>query len=424
MSPLLLILALDPHAALEAGDAAWFAGDRAEAAAEWREAARADDPAVAAMAEVRLLRVSGNLGWMLHGPRADRALQACPVSDPWCDLAEADLDLTLRDLGLGGDVAHAERLARRAATALPEPASDRLGWAAQPWPSGPGTWAVGLGVIGGPGLGFGGALRLAHPDLGWRGIRLDLSAMGTSRGAGSLSLGWRTPGEHPAAGALGLSRSVVDLYSDGVAETRLVDQISAYAAPILKRGPASAYGGPLLRLDRERAWAAGHGLIAGGQLDLRQGGVGFFARASGELSLADYAYGRINVDVRESVRVGPPLLAARLVAEATPWTDEDTPPWRLPAAGGADVLRGAPAGYYRGRALAGAALELRQELGPTVELVGFGEGVWVQDTGGLHPGGGVGLRLRLPPRPDNTVRLDLGFTDAGWGLVAGWGETF
>ena len=424
MNGLVLLLALDPHVALDTGDAAWAAGDRAVARQAWAEAAAAEDPAVRAMAEVRLLRVSGNLGWMWHGPRADRALMDCPTRDPWCDLAEADLDLTLRDLGLGGDVAHAERLAQRAAATLPSPAAERLDWARQPWPSGPGTWALGLGVIGGPGIGVGGALRLAHPDLGWRAIRLDLSAMATSRGAGSLSLAWRTPGDHPASGALSLSRSVIDLYDGGAAQTLTVDQISAYAAPIFKHGAASVYGGPLLRLDRRQDWLAGHGLIVGGQLDRRSSGLGFFARTSGELSLADYAYGRINLDVRESLSVGPPVIAARLVAEAVPWTDPDTPPWRLPSAGGADLLRGAPAGYYRGEALAGLAVELRQGLNDTFELVGFGEAVWVADTGGLHPGGGLGLRLRLPPRPDNTVRLDLGFTDAGWGLVAGWGETF
>lgn len=424
MSPLLLMLALDARQALDAGDAAWMAGDRGQAKASWKEAAEAEDPAVRAMAELRLLRVSGNLGWMVHGPRADDALIDCPARDPWCDLAEADLDLTLRDLGLGGDVEHALHLTERAAASLPGPAAARQAWAAQPWPSGPGTWALGLGVIAGPGLGVGGALRLVQPDLGWRAIRLELSAVGTSRGAGSLGLSWRTPGAHPAAGSLGLSRSVVDLYEDGARRSLTVDQVSATATPILRRDRLAVYGGPLFRLDREQDWQAGHGVLAGASLDLRTQGLGPYARASGELSLADYAYGRATLDLRESLQVGPPVLAARLLLDAVPLRDEDTPAWRLPAVGGADVLRGAPAGYYRGEALAAGALELRQGLGPTWELVAFGEAALVAGTGGLHPGGGLGVRARLPPRPDNTVRLDLGFTDGGWGLVAGWGETF
>ena len=426
MSPLLLALALDPRAALEAGDAAWMAGQRGEARDAWQQAAEGaeGDVATEARAEIRLLRVSSNLGWMAHGRRIDRALAQCPAMDPWCDLAEAELELTLRDLGLGGDLTHAEHMIDSAGTRLPEAAEALREWQASGWPPGPGTSTLGLSVIGGPGLGVGGVVRWVQPDLGWRAIRLDLSAMGTSRGSGALSLGWRTPGAHPAAGSLGLSRATVDLYEAGGVNTVEVDQITASAAPILRGHGALAWAGPLFRLDRDEDWAAGHGAFGGASWDGRKEGVGPYARLTGEVALVDYAFGRLTLDLRESVRVGPPLLAARVWVDAVPWTDEGTPPWRLPSVGGSDLLRGAPAGVYRGARLAAGALELRQGIGPTVELVGFGELALVEGTGGPHPGGGLGLRLRLPPRPDNTLRLDLGFTDAGWGLVASWGETF
>ena len=41
MNGLVLLLALDPHVALDTGDAAWAAGDRAVARQAWAEAAAA-----------------------------------------------------------------------------------------------------------------------------------------------------------------------------------------------------------------------------------------------------------------------------------------------------------------------------------------------------------------------------------------------
>jgi len=64
----------------------------------------------------------------------------------------------------------------------------------------------------------------------------------------------------------------------------------------------------------------------------------------------------------------------------------------------------------------------------TLGAVLFAEGAWVSADlplqRQLHGGMGAGLRLRLPPRPHNTVRLDLAWGDAGFGLTAGVGEAF
>ena len=48
---------------------------------------------------------------------------------------------------------------------------------------------------------------------------------------------------------------------------------------------------------------------------------------------------------------------------------------------------------------------------------------WVSESG-LHPAGGIGLRLLLPPEESNVSRLDLAFSDTGWGLYAAYGEAF
>ena len=60
-------------------------------------------------------------------------------------------------------------------------------------------------------------------------------------------------------------------------------------------------------------------------------------------------------------------------------------------------------------------------LNTAEQCVAFLEGARID---GWHGGAGLGLRLRLPPRPNNTVRLDVAFGDGGLGISAGWGEAF
>lgn len=428
MLPLMVLLALEPREALDAGDAAWRAGDRQMARADWKLAAQAEDPALAAMAEARLLRVSGNLGWMVHGPRADRALAACAGADPWCDLAEVDLALTLRDLGLAPLGERPEQLTRRAATTLPEPAAERQRWAedaASAWPPGPGTWTLGVGVLGGPGLGVGGALRFINPDVRFKAVRLDASALLTSRGVAGLGAGLLTPGRIHGRFGLELRRGVVDLYDGDSARSLVVTSAEGWAALGLRGERSALWLGPQGRVDAfEGRMLAGHGAVAGGRLDGPSDHLSL--RGSGELALADYALGRGSLDLRARLPLGRTTLASRLLGDGAPWTDADTPLWRLPSVGGSELLRGAPAGRYRGPWLLDGALELREPLGSSLEIAAFTELAWLPGSAepSPHPGGGLGLRLSLPPRPDNTVRLDLGFTDAGWGLVAGWGEAF
>ena len=42
----------------------------------------------------------------------------------------------------------------------------------------------------------------------------------------------------------------------------------------------------------------------------------------------------------------------------------------------------------------------------------------------VHPAGGAGVRFLLPPEELNVIRLDVAISDSGWGVYAGWGETF
>jgi len=430
------------RATLDTGDRSWATRDRPAARAAWQAAAEAADPAVRAQAEARLLLVSGNLGLAVHGPRAERALAVCPETDPWCSLASADLVLFARAVGVPLAVQDAVQAATAASPHLPGPAAARLVWAgaAPPsslsghtldalgravhdaggvFPSGPGTWVAGLGVLGSSGQGAGGGVRLLHPDIGLAGWRVDASAFVTTRLAGQATVRLRSPGTWGASGSIQGARLVVDRYNEaGGVRPALVQSTSAALQPAFRGEHLGLQVGPVVRWDRFRDTVlAGHGASASA--------AWFRALPSGTLQLGgglsvaigDYAHQEVESSVRWAGPEG--RLAAWLHGQAAPWSQ--APYWRLPVAGGGQVLRHGPIGRYRDRTLASSVLEWRLRPDATAGAVLFVEGARVD---GWHAGAGTGLRLRLPPRPHNTIRLDLAVGDGGVGISAGWGEAF
>ena len=431
----------DGRAALDQGDHAWGEGARGQARAAWRSAAKDRDPAVRAQAEIRLLQVSGSIGIAVHGPRASRALDACPDRQPWCLVAAAELELMARGLGLPGDLDRAELLLRAAGPALPEPTLARQVWAGSlpasalppdpvdpvaqvladhggAWPRGPGTWLVGLGVAGARGAGFGGAIRFVHPDLGWTATRLEVEAALSSRLAGGLRGSIQTAGDRFALASIAALRTRADLYdSDGVMVGE-EDSWTTSLAPGLgiRRGLLAVWAGPLARADRtEGVWLQGHGAFGGIRLGTRSASATLRSSAS----IWDTPHVGLDLDLRGVRHWGERALAGRIFGAWVPYSE--APAWRLPAMGGGEVLRSGPLGRFRGAELAGAVLEWRQPLLPALSAVAFVEGAWLE---GPHGGLGGGIRLRLPPQPENTIRVDLGWGDGGLGLSVGWGEAF
>jgi len=434
------------RAALDAADRAWASGDRRSARDGWRSAEGSHDPAVRAQAAVRMLWVSGNLGMAVHGPRADRALAVCPPSEPWCLLAEADYELLLAELGLPGDPTWAARAAGQAAPDLPREAAARLVWAGEApldalpqgpavsealargagrWAGGPGTWVLGLGMVGAPGLGVGATVRLLHPDLAWRAWRLEAGVAATSRRLLTGSVSLSTPGAVWARAHLAGGRRPFDVYdSTGARTTSLWRTAEAQIAPGLRSGRWELWAGPVARVDAlDGPWLHGHGAAVG------------VARTAGPLRIAlqtegaavDYAHVRSVGDLRWTPPAPGGTWAFWLRGEAAPLAS--SPTFRLPVAGGGQVLRSPPAGRFRAPGLVGAVAEWRSQPWGVLGVAAFVEGAWVHDAGSaagdaLHGGAGGGLRLHLPPRPHNTVRLDVAAGDAGWGLTAGWGEAF
>lgn len=440
--------------AVSAGDLARYDGDRVSAAARYHDAVDSAEPEAEAMARLRLLGLSGNWGLAVHGPHIDEALLR--ASGPWGLLAWADFNL-FAPAQIGADRGDAERLARQALPALPGPAAARLylatgdrAWLATiaearlrdglaeallahdgaPAPD-PGTWFLGLGVAGAPGAGFGGGFVYANPDLAHRGWALSGSLSATTRGAYGAALSARSPGAVYGAGTAGIGRSVVDIY-EGELPTR-TPTLGAWvgAGPGLRQGRWGAYASFRLRWDQLEALealAAGHGPTLSLAYDTRRGWgetrEGLYLGASADWALpalADYEHLGIFLDARGFYPVLRGVGAARLT-----WGQAllpGAPLLRLPSAGGAELHRGARDSRYRAPQIGTADLEQRWMLVGPLELAVFLDGAWVAGDG-LHPGGGLGLRLILPPEAFNAVRLDFAVSDSGWAVTTGWGEAF
>lgn len=400
---------------LAVGDRAWAEGRRGEARCAWKDVGRAEEeePALAAMARLRLLRVSGNLGLFRHGPAADRLLLSCSEGDPDCRLAWVDRELILAELGIGGRLDTACEELQALWDLPPDGTRDVQTWtqrmmAACPaegqapisMARGPGTWLLALGATGASGLGAGPVLRFVHPDLGWKAARLDVEGFATTGGAASGRISLRTSGSPYL-----WSGAQAAVLPDALRLAR------AWAAPGLARGRAGIWLGPRLSWESlDDASFTSLGLLGG--TTWQPGELGLFL--NGELGLVGSPWAWTSAELRW--RHG--RLGARLVGSLVPIEVEG---WRLPAWGGGEVLRAAAFREVQAPAMAGLVAEWRQPLIGPLGGVLFGEAAWAEDP---HGGGGLGLRLYLPPRPLNTVRVDLGVGDLGWAVSAGWGESF
>ena len=479
-----LLLLLGPIAAAQspgldavsAGDLARWEGDRPAAREAWRQAVASGEPEAEVMARLRLLGVSGNLGSLVHGPKIDEALTE--VEGAWGWIAVADFHL-LAPPPIGGDQEAAVDAAHEALATLPGPAAARLYLATRdpawlealrvatdrdglgealvahdgdPAPD-PGTWTLGVGAAGAPGAGVGGAVVFMHPDLATRGWQLNLHAAGTTRGTFDLGVSGRTPTRAGVYGHFGASggRTESDIYlSDGSRLSTVLWHTSARAGPGWSWRDLKVWGGVVARWDRvpstlmydtcrlatvdcpPTSTLAGHGGYGGITWDAatgwgadRRGWRATVSLGGAMPGLADYRHLSWRAEAAGYVGLAGGVLAGRLL-----WRQElaeQAPLFRLPTAGGPDVHRGAWAGRYRADRIAALDVEQRWVLRGPWEGVIFFSGAWVPDDtliAGLHPGAGAGIRVILPPEEWNVVRLDVAVSDSGWGIYAGWGETF
>lgn len=418
-------------AAISAGDLAWWSGDRPAAVRAWHEALDLADAgptgrAAEAMARVRLLRREGNLAPFWHETKLHRALDACPDTEAWCAIAEADAALFLPKFA-GGDPGKVAALLEGSPLVGPASARRRLadGRSALEGeldgmgqgmrdhglrPFDPGTWTLGLGLSAAAGSGVGAALRFVHPDLGGGAHRLELGASGDTRGGFALSAALSARSTLPVQVAGAVARSVLDRYDEEAGTSTLwIERVSLGIAP--RQGLALLQAGVGARWDDGAANLGPYAVLTLGgdtRLKLRV-----------EAGSGDYDHLATGADGRVLWELSAFTLA--LHATSSVVHSPDTPWTREPYAGGTELLRGLPTGRFRDPWLAGAQVELRRPIWGPLRAAIFFDAALVE---GAHWTAGGGLRLVLPPERDNVTRIDFGAGPEGWGLVVAWGEAF
>ncbi len=434
--------------AVSRGDLARYHSEHNVAKAAYKEAVESGEPAAEAMARLRLLAYTGNLGAWIHGPRLDKALARATGSE--AVLAWTDFHL-FAPVFVGADRAEAARLAeslledyRAEATARLFLATGDRAWLEKlramekrdglgeglvategALPPNPSAWNLGFGFSGAPGLGIGAGLRFTHPDF--KGWATDTWLGGTTLGSGYGVLRARSPGTLFFQIDGGASRGLLYRYPQGERESLWRTARWFEAGPGLQwRALRTWVVGVFRQDDLGEGFLDGHGFEAGAQLDWRRGwgagrrGAYFSAQWTASLS-QEAPHQGLFVDVRSYVPFLKGVWATRLTHQHA-FVDE-APFYRLPAVGGMTLHRGAPYQRWRAEWIATVDVEQRWMVWGPIEGVVFGNTAWVAGSG-LHPAGGVGARLLMPPEESNVSRLDLAFSDTGWGLYGAWGEAF
>lgn len=423
--------------ALSRGDEAWWHDRRGVAVAEYRQAValagggEGVDRAAEAMARLRLERLGGSLAPLWQERAINAALALCPDSEPWCAIAAADWELfmpafsganptnvaeILRDSPLAGPAA-----ARRVRAGAPwselesVEATDGMGRAMVAThlrqPPFPGTWVLGVGAGGARGAGVGFVVKYSNPDVGWRAHRVDLLAGADTRGGGFISTQLTTHTQ-PAVQASALAaHAVIDHWVDDIPYP------SAWTAFRVSGGVAPRAADILVQTGVLARWD--NGLRVGGGYGSVTIGKGTFLKLGGEVDVGDYFLTQLEWHVKAT----PDLWGGTLALHGGAiWQPTGDVPWfRQPSAGGAELLRGLPAGRYREASLALAQVEYRHPIWGPLHGAAFVDAAAIE---GLHFTVGGGLRLVLPPEKDNITRIDVGFGEDTWGVVVGWGDAF
>ena len=431
---------------IDLGDRLWCQGDYKEASLAWKEASGNDNPAMVAQSHYRRLLSASNLGWAVHGVLGDAALAKCPINDTACALANVDRELFLSLMGLPADLAYAEELSERLLSHIPEQATARLVWLGKKsqvdlqefpltsldgmgqclvqegkttWDKGPGGAYIGFGLYGGGQLGIGGSMGWTQPNIDKRGGQLQSSIALTTQYAGGLFLSYTSVGSKWIQVNGNIQRRPFFQYTGDTPNFHLIETASLSIRPGLRWNNGQAWLGPMGRWEQyqientQPSWT-GIGLSTGAMWKPKET-IQFYV--TGEY--IEWQYHHLRVD-SQFMWIHPSGWASLVEFSASPNTE--APWWRLPTVGGGNVLRTAPAHRWRDELLPSAVLEYRWRQQDTLGIVLFSEATYVDD--GFHGGGGLGIRIRMPPQPYNTMRFDIGYGDSGWNILFGAEEFF
>ncbi len=429
---------------LDLGDRLWCQGEYKEATAVWKEASSNEHPAIVAQSHYRRLLSASNLGWAVHGVLGDASLAECPLNDTKCALANVDRELFLDLMGLPSDQEYAKELATKLLPHLPAEATARLVWLQElepsalsafetldgmgecfvqqnhgTWDKGPGGAYIGFGLYGGGQLGVGGSMSWTQPNIDNNGGQLQSSIALTTQYAGGLFLSYTSVGDRWIQINSNIQRRPFYRYQQDTPTFHLIETASLNLRPGIRWDTGQAWLGPMTRWEQytpddiPETWM-GVGISSGMMwkpLDTLQ------VYTTGEYVAWEYYHLRFDTQL---MWIHPSGWASLIEFSASPNTE--APWWRLPTVGGGNVLRTAPAHRWRDEILPSAVLEYRWKPENTLGLVFFSELTYAEDA--LHGGGGLGLRIRMPPQPYNTMRFDIGYGDSGWNILFGAEEFF
>jgi hypothetical protein len=441
-------LASEGLEAVSNGDRARYSGYHTQAKTAYRLAIQSQEPAAEAMARLRLLSYSGNWGGWIHGRGIDRALNA--ADGPSGELAWVDFHLFAPSF-VGADVQEAERIAQGLLSVMPAEATARLFLATKDpkWlralaqmesldglgeallqsdgqlPAPPGSWNLGIGFSGAPGLGVGAGISFRHTDLyGWNTTAF---LGGSSLGSAYAVLQAQSSKLFFTRGNIGGAKGLLYRYVDDLRESAGHTRYWAELGPGYRKGRFRFWVNGVARVDDvEGEVLAANGVLAGLSWDTRKGGgrnkSGFYFLIEAEGSFwGDYFQRGFFGDARGFFPFAKGVLATRFTHQQA--FETEIPFYRLPVVGGMSLHRGAPFNRWRAPWISTVDLEQRWMVVGPLEGVFFGNAAWVAGSG-IHPAGGLGVRLILPPEETNVSRLDMAWSDSGWGLYASWGEAF
>ena len=112
--------------------------------------------------------------------------------------------------------------------------------------------------------------------------------------------------------------------------------------------------------------------------------------------------------------------AIRISTDLAP--KSEAPWWRLPTAGGGELLRIATLQRFRSELLLTGTVEWRFFTDKTLGLVVFSEAAHTKETN--YYGTGLGVRFRTSPEQESLISLDFGWGTTGPNVYLGVGEFF
>ena len=179
-----------------------------------------------------------------------------------------------------------------------------------------------------------------------------------------------------------------------------------------QKGDHHFWIGPQFRWEELDSPVPAHGFTMGLQLGPRHARI--IQRF--DTSFASYTHIRstTTVQYRHPVGFGFQINADLCPISEAPW-------WRQPSAGGGRYLRLPFPQRIRSKNLYTGTFEWQLFPNKTLGGVFFAEGAYGEE---IYRGAGLGARIRIPPSPNNNLRLDVGYSTLGWGVFANIGEQF